>query len=133
MTASLATSATKARKAAQPTVRCGGLYKPPCRAPVVISRSVVACQNTGTTISFPIRLHSSAGLRSVVVRVDGKKIKSKKFSGAPTDASFRVRVSTRGFKAGLHTLATKVTDTRGKSKSKSVHFSICKPKPVFTG
>jgi hypothetical protein len=26
-----------------------------------------------------------------------------------------------------------VIDARGKSASKSVHFTICKPKPVFTG
>jgi hypothetical protein len=134
MTAGLASSATKSRHAAHASVvRCGGLYQPPCKKPVVISRSIVACQQTGTTISFPITLHANAGLRSATVRVDGKKIVSKKFPGNPTDASFRVSVKTKGFKSGLHTLSTKATDSRGKSATKSVHFTICKPKPVFTG
>jgi hypothetical protein len=134
MTASLASSAVKVRHAAHASaVRCGGLYQPPCKKPVVISRSIVACQQTGTTLTFPVTVRANAGLRSATVRFHGKKIASKKFPGNPTKSSFNVRLSTKGFKAQLFTLTAKVIDARGKSASKSVHFTICKPKPVFTG
>ena len=134
MTASLASSASRPQNAAHASaIHCGGLYQPPCTAPVVISRSVVACQQTGTTLTFPVTLRANAGLRGATVRFRGKKVKSKKFPGNPTSAKFKVTVHTKGLKAGLFTLSTKVTDTRGKSATKSVHFTICKPKPVFTG
>lgn len=130
MTASLASSATK-----KPRVRCANnsIYFPPCKKPTVISRSIVSCQNKGTTLTFPISVHANAGLRRAVVRLGGRTIKTKTFPGNPTDASFSVRVSTHGFGPGLFTLSTTVTDVRGVNASKAVHFTICKPKPVFTG
>ena len=132
MTASLASSRTNVR-AARAVVRCGGLYKPPCKQPTVITRSIVSCQASGTILSFPITVHANAGLSKATVRRAGKTIKTKTFPGAPTNASFSVTVNTHGFGPGLFTLGVTVRDTRGKTASKTAHFTICRPKPVFTG
>jgi hypothetical protein len=130
MTASLASGAAKpVAHAAQ----CGGLYQPPCVAPVVVVRSAVACQQTGTTIKFPIKLHSNAGLSGVTVKVGKKTIKKVKYPKHPENATLNVKVNTRGYKPGLFTITVKATDTRGKSTTRRAHFTICKPAPVFTG
>jgi hypothetical protein len=131
MTASLASGAPKAPvgHAAQ----CGGLYQPPCVAPTVIVRSAVACQQTGTTIKFPIHLHSNAGLSRATVKVGKKTIKKVTFPKHPDDTTLNVKVNTRGDKPGLYTMTVKATDTRGKSSTGRAHFTICKPAPVFTG
>jgi hypothetical protein len=132
MTASLASSRTIVSAARAPR-RCGGLYQPPCKKPTVITRSIVSCQQTGTILDFPISVHANAGLSRATVRRGGKTIKTKKFPGNPTDASFSATVNTHGFGPGLFTLGVTVTDTRGATASKTVHFTICRPKPVFTG
>lgn len=138
VTAGLAASATK-RPAAHPSVvKCdagqpGAKYLPPCTAPTVVVRSIVACEKTGTRLTFPITVRANAGLASATVRFRGKTIAHKTFPGNPVSASFRVRISTRGFKPGLFTLTASVTDTLGKHARKSAHFTICKPAPVFTG
>ena len=135
MTASLASSRTNASAARAPVVRCGGLYRPPCKQPTVITRSIVACQSRGTLLSFPIAVHANAGLSQATVRQGGRTIKTKTFPGNPTDASFSATVNTHGFGAGLFTLSVTVKDTRGKTASRTVHFTICRarPVPVFTG
>lgn len=134
MTASLASSRTRAPAAhVTAVVRCGGLYKPPCKKPTVITRSIVSCQQTGKVLSFPISVHANAGLKRAVVRQGGRTIKTKTFPGYPTSASFSATVSTHGFGPGLFSLGVTVTDTRGKTASKTVHFTICRPQPVFTG
>jgi len=113
--------------------QCGGLYQPPCVAPTVVVRSAVACQQTGTTLKFPIKLHSNAGLSRATVKVGKKTIKKVTFKTHPDDVTLHVKVSTRGDKPGLFTMTVKATDTRGKSSTGRAHFTICKPAPVFTG
>src|SRR5579871_3782350 len=133
LTASLATGATKHPVAHLGTVRCGGLYQPPCVAPTVIVRSAVACEKTGTTLRFPIRLHSVAGLARATVKLGGRTLRTVTFHGSPTTRTITVTVSTRGDKPGLFTISVRATDTRGKSSTGRAHFTICKPAPVFTG
>jgi hypothetical protein len=133
VTTSFASGATQAGSARAPVVKCGGLYQAPCVAPSVIVRSAVACQATGTTLHFPIRLHSVAGLSRATVKLGRRTIMKVKFKGSPTTKTINVSVNTRGDKPGLYTITVKATDTRGKSSTGRAHFTICKPAPVFTG
>jgi hypothetical protein len=115
-------------------VRCGTLYTPACKKPTIVVHSKVVCEHTGTTIHFPISLHGNAGLRKVVIKVGGRTITTKKFKGGPVNRSLVVAVNTRGSKPGLFTLTVAITDVRGKTVTRTAHFTICKPKPpVFTG
>lgn len=133
MTASLATGATKAPAAHPSQVLCGGLYQPPCVSPTVIVRSAVACRKTGKVLTFPIRLHSVAGLAKATVKVGRRTIKTVRFKGSPTTKTVRATVNTHGDSPGLYTITVKAVDTRGKTASGRAHFTICRPAPVFTG
>jgi len=104
-----------------------------CPPPALHATSIVACQATGKTLRFPITANSAAGLQSGLVRFRGRIIKKKSFPSHPNTAHFTATLSTRGFKPGLFRLTASITDTLGKTASRSVHFTICKPKPVFTG
>jgi hypothetical protein len=109
------------------------LYLPPCTPPKATIASIVACQNTGAILSFPVTASANAGLRKITVTFRGKVIKTVTFSGATTKKRVAVVINTRGFKPGLYTLTVKVTDRKGKTVTKTAHFTICHPKPVFTG
>ena len=110
---------------------CGTLYTPPCRPPSGTVVSITSCRNTGAVLHFPITARSNAGLKSVMVR--GVVTKNYVFKGRPTSKTVSVTVNTRGFKPGLYSLTVKITDTKNKNAIRVAHFSICKPKPVFTG
>jgi hypothetical protein len=118
-------------------VRCGMLYTKPCTAPALTITSLSpACKAAGATISLsPIRVRDNGGIRSVKVTFGGKAIKLVKYRGAPTKKTIRgVKVKTSGLRSGIvYTITLKLVDTRGMSKTKTLHFAICKPKPVFTG
>jgi hypothetical protein len=60
-----------------------------------------------------------------ILSVNGNGATKKKISG--------VTISTVGLSVGVHTITIKVVDVRGKSRTTTYHFSICKPKPIFTG
>src|SRR5436305_13380852 len=102
MTASLATGATKAPAAHQGQVLCGGLYQPPCVSPTVIVRSAVACRQTGKKLSFPIRLHSVAGLSRATVKLGRKTIKTIRFKGSPRTKTVVAKLNTHGDTPGLY-------------------------------
>jgi hypothetical protein len=131
MTASLASGANRGR--AHSAALCGTLYKPACTAPTAAVASIVACRTTGTTLTFPVTASSNAGLRRITVTFRGTVIKSVGVTGATTKKHFTVALSTRGFAPGLYSLTVKATDARGKSVTRTAHFTICTPKPVFTG
>jgi hypothetical protein len=118
---------------AQAGVTCDTLYTPPCGPPSAVVVSKASCQKTGKTLHFPIRLHAPAGLRKVLVTFRGKKIKTVTYQGKPETKTLSVTISTRGFKPALFTLTVKVTDVKGRTATRHAHFTICKPKPVFTG
>ena len=44
-----------------------------------------------------------------------------------------VSVSTRGVKPGLHTVTVTAVDASGRTARRVFRFTICKPKPKFTG
>jgi hypothetical protein len=125
MTASLASSAPPQGKCAQNPIYCA--------PPAVSAASIVNCEHAGTTLKFPITAHAQAGLKSAIVKFRSTTIKKKSFPHHPNTARFTATLSTRGFRPGLFRLSTTITDTLGKKASRSVHFTICKPKPVFTG
>jgi hypothetical protein len=134
LTASLAVGASKGDPRAHASAPlCGTLYTPPCTAPTVVVKSIVACKNTGTELHFPITVSGNAGLKSVTVKLGNKTIKTVKYTSRPKHKSLTVSVNTHGFKPGVYTLTVKVTDVRGKTHTRVVHFTICTPKPVFTG
>lgn len=104
-----------------------------CPPPSVHVASIVACQQTGRTLKFPIRVTAEAGVKKVRVRFGGRTVKTKSFPREPNTARLTAQLSTRGFRPGLFRLTATVTDAHGQTASRSVHFTICKPKPVFTG
>jgi len=132
LTANLAVGASRRAKDPAPT-RCGTLYTPPCKGPAAVVRSKIACQNSGTVLRFPVSASGSAGLREVTVHFGGKTIKVVHYTGAPLKKTLTVVINSKGFKPGLYSLTVKVTDVLGKTVTKVAHFTICTPKPVFTG
>jgi hypothetical protein len=132
LTAGLASGAKRSH-AHSSAALCNTLYTPPCTPPKATVTSIVACRNTGTILTFPVTASANAGLRRITVTFQGRTIKTVKVSGATTHKAFTVVISTRGFRPGLYTLTVKATDARGKTVTKRAHFTICTPKPVFTG
>lgn len=104
-----------------------------CPPPTVKATSIVSCEATGKTLRFPITAIAEAGLKSALVRFRGKTITKKSFPSHPNTAHFTAKLSTRGFRPGLFRLTASITNVFGKTASRTVHFTICKPKPVFTG
>jgi hypothetical protein len=73
-------------------------------------------------------------LRTVVFKVDGKKVRTVKASRNGTRANTKVAVAR--LKAGTHKVTARVTFTDGtKARTLTIRFSICKPavSPHFTG
>ena len=129
--ANLASGANRAH--AHSTALCGTTYTPACTPPQAAVASIVACRNTGAILTFPVSASANAGLRKITVTFRGKVIKTVKVASGTTKKRFTVVISTRGFKPGLYTLTVKATDARGKTVTRTAHFTICHPKPVFTG
>jgi hypothetical protein len=132
MTANLASGAKRAH-ARSSAALCGTLYTPACTPPKATVASKVACVNTGKILTFPVTASANAGLRKITVTFRGKVVKTVKVGGSATKKRFTVVISTRGFRPGLFTLTVTATDARGKTVTKRAHFTICHPKPVFTG
>jgi hypothetical protein len=85
---------------------------------------------------FHIRFHvaTTASVKSVVVKLDGKKIRST------TRSSFTLTVNSKKLSAGRHRLTITATDSAGQTTTTHKSFSVCqaaKPKrkaaPRFTG
>ena len=86
--------------------------------------------------SFHVRFHiaTSASVKSVVVKLDGKKIKST------TRSSFTLTINGKKLSSGRHRLTISATDSAGQTTTTHKSFSVCtaaKPKrkaaPRFTG
>ncbi len=78
---------------------------------------------------------SNAGIKKIQVTLAPRTIKLITFPGqGPTQYSLtNVAVPTTGLLAGAHSVSVEVTDVANKSASKTLRFSICQTKPVFTG
>jgi dipeptidyl aminopeptidase/acylaminoacyl peptidase len=80
------------------------------------------------------RIATSSSVKSVVVKLDGRRIKSTK------KRSFTLSINSKKLKAGRHRLTITATDTTGKATTTHKSFSVCKaakPRrksaPRFTG
>ncbi|HEX6458556.1 MAG TPA: choice-of-anchor Q domain-containing protein, partial [Thermoleophilaceae bacterium] len=86
--------------------------------------------------SFHVRFHvaTSASVKSVVVKLDGRRIKST------SKGSFTLTINSKKLKAGRHRLTITATDSTGQTTTTHKSFSVCKaakPRrkaaPRFTG
>jgi Tol biopolymer transport system component len=91
-----------------------------------------ACVSSGFHVRF--RVTTSSAVKSVVVKLDGKKIKST------TSGSFTLRINGKKLKSGRHRLTITATDSAGRVTTTHKSFSVCKaakPRrkaaPRFTG
>lgn len=103
--------------------------------PIIVAPAVSAgCRSAGARFHVPTTAISSvAGISRIVVRLDGRKIKTVRLSSAKSFTLKSITISTRGLRAGLHTVTITATDSGGRVSKRTLHFAICKPKPKFTG
>jgi hypothetical protein len=128
--ASIASGATGAR--------CGTRYTKPCTPPhftIVLSPN---CHKGGSAVTLPATTFvSTAGIRRIDVTFNFVPLKTFRFSGlGPTQFTLRgFKISTNGLKAGIYPVTITITDVRGRTMTRTVRFSICRPasKPIFTG
>jgi hypothetical protein len=118
--------------------RCGTTYTPSCTKPSVsFSTPSPQCITAGAFYALPtLTFVSNAGIRSISVALsDPSSVKNISFKGeGPTQYKLKgVKFRTAGLKAGAHHLKVSVKDVKGKTASKTIRFSICVAKPVFTG
>jgi len=94
------------------------------------------CKSAGPAYKLPtFTFVSNAGLRKIKVVFRAKTLKVLTFKGkGPKQFKLNgVRVPTKGLAAGAHSVTVTGTDVKGKSVSRTVRFTICQAKPVFTG
>jgi CSLREA domain-containing protein len=108
---------------------------PPAK-PAAPKVGVAGVRRACVSSSFHIRFHvaTSASVKSVVVKLDGKKIKST------SRASFTLTINGKKLSSGRHRLTITATDSAGQTTTTHKSFSVCaaaKPKrktaPRFTG
>jgi hypothetical protein len=111
----------------------------PCSTPVPVSvRARVsvaglraACVARGTTLSTRYAISAAAGVRSVQVSLDGRRLKST------STGKFSLRVATRNLASGRHTIRILVVDRAGNRTVSTRRFSVCGARrvrlPRFTG
>jgi hypothetical protein len=94
------------------------------------------CVSTGGSYKLPkVTFTSNTGLRSVQVIEGARTLKTVAFKGTGTTQYTLngVSVATLGLASGGHQVSLKVTDVKGRTASKTVHFTVCVSTPVFTG
>ena len=93
-----------------------------------------ACRASGARVTVPsTAITSVAGIKTIKVTLDGRKVKSVSLKSVKSFTLKNVVVKTRGLRAGLHTIVVTVTDSGGRTSKRIFHFTICRPKPKFTG
>lgn len=135
LTAGMASGRSSSHARPALAVKCGTLYTPPCTPPVLNVKIPPACKHKGSTISIPITEKSNAGLKSLTVKFGTKTVLSAKYSTSPQSKSYAdVPVSTAGLKSGVvYSITIKMVDTKNRVKNATLHFTICKTTPIFTG
>jgi hypothetical protein len=117
--------------------RCGGKYKPGCTKPKITNTPLSPqCVDAGPAFKLPaITFVSNAGITKIQVSLAPRTIKLITFPGqGKTQYSLNnLSIPTTGLLAGAHSVTVEVTDVAGNSASKTLRFSICQTKPVFTG
>jgi predicted outer membrane repeat protein len=108
---------------------------PPAK-PAAPKVGVAGVRRACVSSSFHIRFHiaTAASVKSVVVKLDGRRIKSTKRS------SFTLSINSKKLRAGRHRLTISATDSAGQTTTTHKTFSVCKaakPRhhtaPRFTG
>lgn len=108
---------------------------PPAK-PAAPKVGVAGVRRACVSSSFHVRFHiaTAASVKSVVVKLDGKRIKSTKRS------SFTLSINSKKLRAGRHRLTISATDSSGQTTTTHKSFSVCKaakPRrkaaPRFTG
>jgi hypothetical protein len=96
----------------------------------------IACQRPGVTFKMEtITGSANAGVREIKITVHSteRTIFDKHYSNSPLHVVIHgVTVNTAGLASGVHTVTVIVTDTRGKTASKTAHFAVCPPPPPQT-
>jgi hypothetical protein len=98
-------------------------------APAVVVQGLGASCHRSKPVAVRATVTASSGLKSVRVTVDGHTVKTQK------SGKVRLSVATKGLKAGVHTIKIVATDKLGKKTTRTLHFYVCRPKPLpaFTG
>jgi hypothetical protein len=121
---------------AKPT-RCGTKYTPSCTTPKITNKALSPnCVDAGPSYKLPtFTFVSNAGIKKIQVSLGSQTIKVITFPGqGKTQYSLNnVLVPTKGLQAGPQSVSVEVTDIANKSVSRTLRFSICQAKPVFTG
>ncbi len=108
---------------------------PPAK-PAAPKVGVAGVRRACVSRSFHIRFHiaTTASVKSVVVKLDGRRIKST------SKVSFTLTINSKKLKAGRHRLTITATDSAGQTTTSHRTFSVCKaakPRrkaaPRFTG
>lgn len=132
-----ASGVAEAAKTHLKPTRCGTKYTPTCSAPKINTKALPPqCVSAGPAVTLPrITFVSNAGIKKIQVMLGTRVIKVLTFSGqGKTQYSLTgLKVLTTGLLAGGHNVSVKVTDITNKTASKTLRFSICQAKPVFTG
>jgi hypothetical protein len=124
---------------ASSAVKCGHLYQPKCKAPVVSGKTVtVKCHKVGTTFTVPkLTLRAVAGLKSINITVHSRPrtlLSLTHLHGATVKVIRNLTVNTKGLKSGPHVIVVRVTDLRGVTTAQILPFAVCvPPKPITTG
>jgi len=118
--------------------KCGtGTYAVACTSPKVSTSSSLkpGCVNSGTSVKLPtFSFTANAGIKKITVTITKRTLKTVSPKGEPTTYKLKnVAVPTVDLASGAHSVTVKVTDGKGKTASKTLHFSVCVAKPVFTG
>jgi predicted outer membrane repeat protein len=101
----------------------------PKRPTVRAARASSGCVRSRLGIRLSVHVASVSRLRSVVVTIDGKRVKRT------TRRRFSVQVSVRGLKSGTHVLRVVATDSGNRTTTIRRLFRRCRPpaQPAFTG
>jgi Tol biopolymer transport system component len=108
----------------------------PPATPAKPTVGVAGVRRACVSSSFHVRLRvgTTASVKSVVVKLDGKRLKST------TKGSFTLSINPKKLRAGRHRLTITVTDSAGQTTTSRRTFSVCKaakPRrrsaPRFTG
>jgi predicted outer membrane repeat protein len=105
---------------------------PPQKPTVSVAGVRRACVSTAFNLRF--RISAPAGVKSVTVKLDGRRIRSTTKSG------FTLKIDSKRLKAGRHQLTISAVDKTGRTTTTRRTFSVCraaKPRrhaaPRFTG
>jgi hypothetical protein len=112
--------------------RCGHKYTPACLKPTIKTTASTKCVSPGSNFSIPrVRFTSNAGIRTIQIREGTKVLKTIRFKGqGPTQYTLKgLAVSTLRLDAGGHPLTVKITDIKGRTRTKRLSFSVCSTTP----